>query len=570
MIGVIVKKTERLVAAEFFELFKTPWEFYQEGSSYDVIVTTGAPPSGVGDTAQIVYSSDTLPGDRSLRVFHPGSSPHWLDATDYSMPLYGRLTVFEARPHSTALVYSAGQKAGLCTRESGRGIVRIGYDLFGEVERLLVHGQPPEQAGRPALEQHIHLLRSLILSLGIPLVEVPPTPHGYTMTACLTHDVDFVGIKDHGFNHTIQGFLHRALFGSVRRLMRRELTLRQTMTNWAAALSLPLVHLGLRRDFWREFDRYGELERGHPSTYYFIPYKNRPGRNVSLPHPERRAAAYDLGAVQADIQAIRRRGGEAALHGIDAWLDPSSARDERQRLASETGAACTGHRSHWLCFNTQSPLVLDEAGFDYDSTCGYNETVGFKAGTCQVFRPLGVRRLLELPMQLQDVALFYPTSLGLSPAAAWREMTKILDTIADFGGVAAILWHTRSLSPERLWDEPYIKLIDELERRGAWFGAAASVTEWFRARRQLKLTRDAISTERVRVHIEGPSFQPGCTLRVHIPIPSHGAWGVVRQYDVPWSGEAEVQIDLMAHTAREKKIRLPGAPSLSREEAPIS
>ena len=33
--------------------------------------------------------------------------------------------------------------------------------------------------------------------------------------------------------------------------------------NFAAALKLPLIHLGLAKDFWREFDdRYLEMEKG--------------------------------------------------------------------------------------------------------------------------------------------------------------------------------------------------------------------------------------------------------------------------------------------------------------------
>jgi len=40
MIGVIAQAAERGVVEEFFQLFKTPWEFYREGRSYDVVVVT--------------------------------------------------------------------------------------------------------------------------------------------------------------------------------------------------------------------------------------------------------------------------------------------------------------------------------------------------------------------------------------------------------------------------------------------------------------------------------------------------------------------------------------------------
>ncbi len=40
MIGVIAKKRQKRAVREFFELFKVPWEFYEEGKKYDVVILT--------------------------------------------------------------------------------------------------------------------------------------------------------------------------------------------------------------------------------------------------------------------------------------------------------------------------------------------------------------------------------------------------------------------------------------------------------------------------------------------------------------------------------------------------
>ena len=53
-------------------------------------------------------------------------------------------------------------------------VVRIGFDLFQEVRHLLTLGQPAEFASIPTLELHISLLRELIVSQGLPLVEILP------------------------------------------------------------------------------------------------------------------------------------------------------------------------------------------------------------------------------------------------------------------------------------------------------------------------------------------------------------------------------------------------------------
>ena len=36
-------------------------------------------------------------------------------------------------------------------------------------------------------------------------------------------------------------------------------------------------------------------------------------------------------------------------------------------------------------------MTLEKAGFSYDSTVGYNETIGYRAGTAQVFKHPGRR-----------------------------------------------------------------------------------------------------------------------------------------------------------------------------------
>ena len=92
----------------------------------------------------------------------------------------------------------------------------------------------------------------------------------------------------------------------------------------------------------------------------------------------------------------------------------------RLHAAVTAGKSSIGIRMHWLLRDARTPSVLENAGYAYDSTVGYNETVGYRAGTTQVFRPQGVRRLLELPLHIQDGALFYPQQLDLSEADAWK------------------------------------------------------------------------------------------------------------------------------------------------------
>src|SRR5262249_12150778 len=160
-------------------------------------------------------------------------------------------------------------------------------------------------------------------------------------------------------------------------------------------------------------------------------------------------------------------GGEIGLHGIDAWFESSLGRDESQRISQFSGKSGVGVRMHWLYRNERTPEVLEDAGFPYDSTFGYNETVGYRAGTSQVFKPLKVKELLELPMHVMDTALFYPSYLDLSVPRARQHVRFVLDNADRFGGTLTINWHDRSISPERLWGGFYEWLLDELTRKGA-------------------------------------------------------------------------------------------------------
>ena len=117
-------------------------------------------------------------------------------------------------------------------------------------------------------------------------------------------------------------------------------------------------------------------------------------------------------------------GCEVGLHGIDAWIDSARGIEEFEEIRSLTGISETGVRMHWLYYDQQSPVTLEEAGAAYDSTIGYRETVGYRAGTTQVYKPLQATRLLELPMHVMDTALFYPAYLGLSSRQATTLVTE--------------------------------------------------------------------------------------------------------------------------------------------------
>ncbi len=550
MIGVLCNTTERRAVQEFFELFKVSWEFYVAGRAYQVILSTRYEIPEPNAGLVIIFSSTLTRFDQLNAITVDSAISNYLVFNGVRIPIYGKLASLRGPGQLLPGDQSRSEAIGLAFSQTGRKTLRVGYDLFDETAFLLTEGQPVEHALTPTLESHIELLRDCIIEAGIPIVEIPPVPWGYNFIACLTHDVDFVEIRQHRFDHTFWGFCYRATVGSLINFVNKKASLMQLLKNWLAVLALPLVYLGVIKDYWDRFDQYAGIERGFSSTFFLIPFKGKAGEKISGQFSHRRATRYDIGDVQRQVKLLREQGFEIALHGIDAWHCPKKGEQELKRIREVVGfRGEIGVRMHWLCFNHQSPLILEQAGFSYDSTFGYNETVGFKAGTMQAFQPLESTRLLELPLNIQDTALFFPYRLAATEAQAWNLCLSILDTAARYGGVVTILWHMRSLAPERLWGEFYLRLLQELQKRGVWFGTAGQVVRWFRQRRLVKFEAYSFTGNKIRLCLrqEGGAPNPPLFLRVHRPRqakankPEHGGQ---EYFDVAWNGEHVVEISL--------------------------
>src|ERR1700752_5197743 len=56
VIGVIADPAEHDVVREFFELFKTPWEFYRKDAHYDALLCSGEAEFDCGAKPVLCYS----------------------------------------------------------------------------------------------------------------------------------------------------------------------------------------------------------------------------------------------------------------------------------------------------------------------------------------------------------------------------------------------------------------------------------------------------------------------------------------------------------------------------------
>jgi hypothetical protein len=437
-----------------------------------------------------------------------------------SFPIYTGATVIEGG--EKILTFSeTKQSVGSRFSSQNKSIIYLGFNIFDEVKYLLSQGQPLEYGSLPTLDIHIAILRKLILNSGLTIIEIPPVSYGSSFFVCLTHDVDFAGIRYHKFDHTLAGFLYRALLKSVIQFCNRRIPLKSLFKNWSAVAKLPLVFVGLKKDYWNSFKDYCEIEKEYRSTFFIVPYKNRPGSTENGKAPSARAVKYHASDLKSEIDYLLDNGCEIGVHGIDSWIEQGKAKEELKKIESLARRRGLGVRMHWLYFNYKSISLLECAGYKYDSTWGYNEQAGYRAGTLQAYKPPQAKVLIELPMHIMDTALFYPVHLGLSFEQGLELIKKFTDNAINYGGVLTLNWHDRSIAPERLWDDVYREALQHFRSQGASFMTAGAMVDWFKKRRSIVFEKVIFKGDTIKVKVSSKGGKLNLLdkffLRVHKP-----------------------------------------------------
>jgi len=359
---------------------------------------------------------------------------------------------------------------------SGNLIDLADNNLFGKVSDLLNKGEL--HLHEPSCDILIDSLRQELKKYTI-LVEVPPAPWGHPYMVALTHDVDVTSVRECRLATVAYAAFQCIIHGAV-----------------ADGFQFVLSLLGMGRDPWALFERWKTFEDqlGVRSTFFFVPKKDVPGLRG---HPYR-AVGYDVGEKTVLLNDLSQGGWEIGVHGIDNWLDAGRGKEEQAFYGN--GRTNPGNRTHWLLFDRTSWRNLEEAGYSYDTTIGYNDDAGFRAGTMQVYRPHGVQNLLELPLHIQDLGLLgkscrAPAENGWTTApclhlgedAARTACYLILDYARRYGGAVTILWHCENLTPPRDWSGIYADIVKRALADSAWVTTAGNVVAWFEERRKTRI-----------------------------------------------------------------------------------
>lgn len=281
-------------------------------------------------------------------------------------------------------------------------------------------------------------------------------PADTSFTVALTHDVDNpwrwtrIGVR-----------------GSAARLKRNVLGVRLgPAVREATALAAAPVHRLRGTDpNWR-FDEIvaEERRRGASGSTFFVLAAHHD------PHDGASPEAYDKLRPQL-VETLRASGAEIGLHGsYTAADDPTRLAEEKARLEALAGPLA-GHRYHYLRVDPHRNLA--QQPFRYDTTLGFPDALGFRAGIARPFHPWDFERdapseVLEIPLAAMDATLAEERYLGLSARRAAPRLNALLDWGAANGGAFAILWHPDRFDPLSSggWDRLYSRVLDGVQARG--------------------------------------------------------------------------------------------------------
>ena len=185
------------------------------------------------------------------------------------------------------------------------------------------------------------------------------------------------------------------------------------------------------------------------------------------------------------VETLLEGAAEVGLHGS------YSAADDGVRLAAEKGrleelaGPVRGQRYHFLRLDPDRNLAdLEAAGFAYDSTLGFPDAPGFRAGIAHPFRPWDFKRdapheIIEVPLAAMDVTLSAERYLNLSARQAEARLSSLLDWAAEHGGGFAVLWHSEQYDSAVLpgWDRLYRRFMEDVRARGGVCVQAGALAE---------------------------------------------------------------------------------------------
>ena len=176
--------------------------------------------------------------------------------------------------------------------------------------------------------------------------------------------------------------------------------------------------------------------------------------------------AYDVASpyLRNEIKTLRDGGWQVGLHqSFDAWSAAAPMEVERRRIEGVADAPVTHCRQHWLHFSWEATWRAQQAaGLALDSTLGFNDRPGFRAGHALRLHPWDVSA--QAPMHLEAVPMVFMDShfhdyAQLAAVDVGAAMKHWIDEVRVVGGEASVNWHPHTITSLYGWGKGFEELL---------------------------------------------------------------------------------------------------------------
>ena len=320
-------------------------------------------------------------------------------------------------------------------------------------------------------------------------------PNDSEFAVCLTHDLDHITL--YSVNQVYRRTKQKLATHWRTRTFDADSAVDSSFSDVLKSLAIEgrsllqsLGHTG--NDPLHNLERWLDLEQSidAKSTFFVLPTPSPP-YHISDPEYRFTDEIVFEGTTQTVAEMLREinnRGFEIGLH--PTWYtfnDADALRQEKSELERIIQDDVESVRHHFLHYDIRcTPRIQELAGLKYDSTLGFNRNIGFRFGTSYPWTLYDLNRgkqtnVVEIPLNIQDTALFRPKGLGVDADIAFEYVKEITRQVKKVGGVLTLSWHPSKIIREGWWSL-YERILEYLDQQNVWFATIREIGEYWRER----------------------------------------------------------------------------------------
>ena len=399
-----------------------------------------------------------------------------------------------------SIIINSGDKKSVQFRTSRyKSLMEIEEQKIIKLSKLLgcKDTSSPDIEPESVPEPHIDLfacelqeeVKSLCKKQNLPFISKLPWPNGAVRACCITHDVDLV--RKYGPKQIMQSLVDRDFKNAgivFQKLYQRE------------------------NPYWN-FSRLLELyqEKNWRATFFFLAKTwEKSGLRYNIKTPRFREL----------FKAILAGGHEIGLHSSRFIFDrPEDYFREKNKLETIIDREIKGVRQHYLrILFPDGWRYLNAAGFQYDSSCGYNNGIGFRAGTSF---PFNIRfpdlsdssEIYEVPIFLMDYPWIVPQATF---EENWSKFEDQMILLKKTGGLANLLWHPNNIA-ENTYRDYWDKMISWIGQGDLYLDSLENILQWWKSRSAVELTHLSVDKAQFNFELNSDARIENLTLEILSP-----------------------------------------------------